>query len=141
MKGDFRREMLFMLDENLSPRLKAVSWRYDAAIDALWVEDRGGVFLDDVQSLGMGRGGGAAADSQLAVDVLEVGFDGIDGNAQRLCDFLVGLTVSEQAQNVEFAVAEWLKERRGRGAGGQRCGSVFYLPCSSAPLLLCITDC
>lgn len=95
---------------------------YDAAIDALWVGDRGGVFLDDVQSLGMGRGGGAAADSQLAVDVLEVGFDGIDGDAQRLCDFLVGLTVSEQAQNVELAVAEWLDE----GLRGRvwRCGGI-----------------
>ena len=69
---------------------------YDAAIDALWVGDRGGVFLDDVQSLGMGRGGGAAADSQLAVDVLEVGLDGVDGDAEFLRDLLAGLALDDQ---------------------------------------------
>ena len=47
---------------------------------------------------------------QLAIDVLEVGFDGVDRDAQGLGDFLVGLALGEEVQDVEFAIAEGFYE-------------------------------
>jgi hypothetical protein len=52
----------------------------------------------------------AIAHAELAVDVLEVGLHGVDGDAQRLRDLPIGQAFGEQMQNFKFALAQRLNE-------------------------------
>lgn len=50
----------------------------------------------------------AAVHRQLAIDVLEVGLDGIDGDIECARNLLVGMTLCQQAEYLQFALTEWL---------------------------------
>ena len=53
---------------------------------------------------------GAALHVELAVDVVDVLLDRADGDDQPVGDRLIGMTVGDQAQDFQLAVAEWLDQ-------------------------------
>jgi len=61
----------------------------------------------EAEFLCLGSGFSPIAHPKFAVDVFEVGLDGVDGDMQRLRDLLIGLAVGEQLQNFQLAVAQW----------------------------------
>jgi hypothetical protein len=63
------------------------------------------LFYED-EFFGFGNGLASVADAEFAIDVLEVGLDGVDGNTQAVGDLLIGAMLGEEAQDVQLAVAE-----------------------------------
>jgi len=65
---------------------------------------------DEAEFLCLGRGFAPIVHAELAVDVFEVGLDGVDGDVQRLRYLLVGLAIGEQIQDFQFALTQRLYE-------------------------------
>ena len=58
--------------------------------------------------VGFGDGLAPVADAEFAIDVLEVGLDGVDGDTQAVGDLLIGAMLGEESQDIHLAVAEGL---------------------------------
>ncbi len=75
---------------------------------------------DETEFVRLGGGLTAVVHAQFAIDVLEVSLDGVDRHTQDLRDLLVALAADEQAQDVEFALAQRLDEWLGGDVRGGR---------------------
>ena len=65
-----------------------------------------GDLLQEVEFSGAGNSLRAAGDAQLAVDVVDVRFDGVKGQHEFVSDLAVGVTSSGEAQDFQFAFGE-----------------------------------
>jgi hypothetical protein len=96
------------------------------------------------QEIEFSRFGGcltAIVHPEFPIDASEVALDGVDGDAKRSRDFLVGLASHEQWQHFQFALAQRFDQglNRGRGSGGD-C-HLSWAPTFLRPCLECSEQC
>ena len=60
------------------------------------------------EGFGFGDGLASVADAEFAIDVLEVGLDGVDGDTQAVGNLLIGAMLGEKSHDIHLAVAEGL---------------------------------
>jgi hypothetical protein len=80
------------------------------------------LFYEDEFS-GFGNGLASIADTEFAIDVLEVSLDGVDGNAQAAGDLWVGAMLGEEAQGVHHQ-----RRLAKAGRGRDEAEPVVYAP-------------
>src|SRR5215208_1096325 len=66
--------------------------------------------LEEVHLPGAGYSLGAAARPQLAVEVVDVGLDGADGDEELACDLPVGLAGGDEREHLQLPLAQGLGE-------------------------------
>ena len=87
--------------------------------------ETGGLLTDQAEFSRSGDGLSAAVDVQLAINILDVVFDGPYSNIKGLSDFGVGIAGSDKLHNFHFALAERLYKFTGVSwwLGGSRLAS------------------
>src|SRR5262249_9992456 len=85
---------------------------------------------EEVQRTGAGNGLRPAFDAELAKDMIDVFLDSGNADHEPCGDFLIGMTVGDQAQHVQFALAEGFKQ----GSVGKLSGSRLSVVLSRLPM-------
>src|SRR5690554_7677067 len=74
--------------------------------------------LENAQFAGPDNRLGSRSYIQLGVDTPGMGFDGVQGDVQFICDFLVGQALSDQLQHALLPVTDRFGQFFGRRGGG-----------------------